>query len=186
MKKETSIGIDTPSGGKVALLLIDIQNDYFENGTNALHNPLDALNNGEKILQYFRDENLEIIHVQHLNNPGSTLFVEGSWGAEIHEDLTPLDNETIITKKQISSFAGTNLEDVLREKDISYLIISGMQSNVCVEGTTKSAHAIGFNITVLEDACAAKDQATHERAMKLLSDEYATVISTEEFLRGNG
>jgi len=82
-----------------ALLIIDVQNDYFEGGKSELRKPNDALQNIEKVLNLFRGKELPIIHVQHVNNRvGATFFLPGTDGVMIHKNLTPLENELLIIK----------------------------------------------------------------------------------------
>lgn len=167
--------------GKVALLIIDVQNDYFEDGSNPLYNPLDALDNVEDILKKFRDNGLLVIHVQHINSVGVGFFEPNTWGAEIHKNLTPLENETLIVKYQVNSFSGTELEAILNENGISKLVICGMQTSLCVSETTKAGKNLGFEITLLEDACAAPSIRAHDNAIETTLREYANVIKTSEY-----
>jgi len=167
-------------GDSVALLIIDIQNDYFEGGKHTLANTLEALANAEDVLAKFRDKGLPVIHIQHVNRVGAGFFEPNTWGMEIHEKLTPRDNETVILKRSPSSFLGTELGDLLTEKGINRLVISGMQTNVCVQATTKDAKRFGYQITLLEDACAAKSLEIHEKTIEALR-EFATIIKTDEY-----
>ncbi|MCL2765266.1 MAG: cysteine hydrolase [Treponema sp.] len=174
------------SGGRsgsvdFALVIIDVQNDYFEGGSHTLHNPLGALNNAEKILNQFRTRSLPVIHVQHVNPKGAGFFELDTWGVQIHEKLTPLGNEPVVVKHQISSFAGTELADILKERGINRLIICGMQTNICVETTSKDAKARGFSIVVLEDACAARSIEIHNNAIETLRRDYASITRTARF-----
>jgi len=164
-----------------ALLIIDIQNDYFEDGNFALHNPTEALRNAERILNQFRVRGLPVIHVQHINPKGAGFFEPDTWGVQIHERLTPLSYETVVVKHQISSFAGTDLDDILKEKGIKRLIICGMQTNVCVETTTRDAKERGYSVVILEDACAARSMEIHDVTIETLRGEYASITGTERF-----
>ena len=168
----------------IALVIVDIQNDYFEGGAYTLYNPLVALANSEDILKSFRRHNdSTIIHIQHNNSPGVGFMEAGTWGALIHENLTPQQNEVVITKREISSFAGTNLEEVLREANITTIVITGMQTNVCVEATARDALALGFNVIILEDACAALDFETHSQTIGRLRNENITIMPTSAYIR---
>ena len=71
-----------------ALLIIDIQNDYFENGANPLTGSLEASKNATLILEHFRKNNALVIHIQHLSTrPGSTFFIPNTEGAKIHQNV---------------------------------------------------------------------------------------------------
>jgi len=171
--------IENGNNESIALLIIDMQNDYFEDGKNTLANTQEALANAEDILARFRAGGLPVIHVQHMCSPGAGFFLPNTWGIEIHEKLTPRNNETVILKRSPSSFIGTELKELLTEKGINRLVICGMQTNVCVQATTKDAKQFGYKITLLEDACAAKSLEIHKNTIEVLH-EFATVIKTSQ------
>jgi nicotinamidase-related amidase len=76
---------------KTALLLIDIQNDYFEGGTMTLVNADHASENAKLLLENFRNKNLPIIHIQHIaTKPGATFFLPDTAGVEIHKNVRPV------------------------------------------------------------------------------------------------
>lgn len=179
---------------KKALLIIDVQNDYFEGGKMELHKPLDALANIEKILEDFRESKLPVIHVRHINTrEGATFFLPETDGAEIHKNLTPWDNEYVVIKQAPNSFLGTNLLEILKENNIDELVICGMMSHMCVDTTVRICMDYGIKVTLLEDACATKEltfrsevipaETVHSVFMASLDKMFATVIKTDEMLR---
>ena len=174
-----------------ALLIVDVQNDYFEGGKSELKKPNDALLNIEKALNLFRGKGLPVIHVQHINTfIGATFFVPDTDGAAIHKNLTPLENEALIVKHAPNSFLNTNLAAVLQESKIDELIICGMMSHMCIDTTARACMDYGIKVTLLEDACATKDLAFHSKTipaeivhdvfMASLNGIFATVIKTNE------
>ena len=179
-----------------ALIIIDIQNDYFDNGTNTLSGTNKAAKNARLILDNFRDKGLPIIHVQHLSTrPTATFFLPGTFGADIFADVRPLDNEKLIVKHYPNSFRETDLLESLQSLDVNQLVICGMMTHMCVDATTRAAKDFGFECTVIGDACATKDlvidgrqiQATDVQASFLaaLSYFYSTVKTTKDFLYNN-
>ena len=178
---------------KKALLIIDVQNDYFEGGRSELHNPLAALGNIEKILDAFRKENQPVIHVQHINTRvGAAFFLPDTDGVLIHKNLTPRDTEYIVIKHAPNSFLGTNLLSILKENDITELVICGMMSHMCVDTTTRACMDYNIKATLLEDACATKNlsfngktipaETVQNTFMASLNGMFAKVIKTSEFL----
>lgn len=176
-----------------ALIIIDIQNDYFEGGTAQLVNPDTASGNAKLLLEQFRKKKLPIIHIQHISNrPNATFFIPNTNGSEIHIDVKPNDNEQIIVKHYPNSFRETNLLEYLKSKDITDLVICGMQTHMCVDATTRAAKDIGFNCVVIGDACATKDlevngvkvKATDVQTafLSALNYFYAIVTTTEQYL----
>jgi nicotinamidase-related amidase len=82
-----------------ALLLIDIQNDYFPGGAMELVEPENAAARAFRLLNDFRQKSLPILHIQHLaTHPGATFFLPGTAGVSIHESVSPAAGEPIITK----------------------------------------------------------------------------------------
>ena len=178
---------------KQALLLIDIQNDYFAGGKCELREPLKALSHIGQVLHKFRESGAAVIHVQHIGiNEGSTAFLPGTQGAEIHERLTPRESEPVVVKHAPSSFYNTNLLELLRERGITDLVVCGMMSHMCIDTTVRACKDHGLKVTLLEDACATKDLAfgdevipaetVHRTFMAALNGMFANVITTQEYL----
>lgn len=175
-----------------ALLIIDVQNDYFEGGRNELSNPVSALDNIVKALSLFREKNLPVIHVQHINvREGAVFFLPDTDGVKIHEKLTPLQNEHLVTKHAPSSYLGTNLATILKEKGITNLVVCGMMSHMCVNTTVRACMDYGIKVTLLADACTTRDlefdgkvipaKTVHDVSMASLNGVFADVIKTSDF-----
>lgn len=143
---------------KTALLIIDIQNDYFEGGTMTLVGSEKASINARRILDKFRLENLPIVHIQHVAlSPTATFFLPRTHGAEIHNNVNPIETEKVVIKHYPNSFRETGLLDYLRSLNITDLVICGMMTQMCVDATVRAAKDYGFNLVVIGDACATKD-----------------------------
>lgn len=181
---------------KTALLLIDIQNDYFEGGMNPLEGSLEAGLNAQKLLSHFRKHSLPVIHIRHISNrPGSTFFLPDTEGADIHQCVSPTGGEEIVRKHYPNSFFQTNLLNLLKSKEITNLVICGMMTHMCVDATVRAAKDLGYNSVLIEDACATKDLKFKERTVKAtdvqiaflsaLAPFYSTVVSTEEYINTN-
>lgn len=144
---------------KTALVIIDIQNDYFPGGTMELVSADDTVAKAESVLSYFRKEEMPVIHVQHLAlQEGATFFLPNTEGAEIHKSMTPLKTEKVITKNFPNSFRDTELLDYLKENNISKLVICGMMTDVCVASTTRAAMDFGFENTIITDAVTTRNR----------------------------
>ena len=176
-----------------ALLIIDLQNDYFKGGAMTLVGAEKASLNARKILDYFRENHLPVVHVQHISTrPGSTFFLPETEGVKIHSNVEPLQHEKVITKHFPNSFRETLLLDYLRSKDVSKLVICGMMTHMCVDATTRAAKDLGFEIELIGDACATRDleidgqkvkaKDVHNAFLAALNYFYATVKNTEQWL----
>lgn len=179
---------------ETALIIIDIQNDYFDNGNMPLINAENASLNAKKILEKFRAEFSLIVHIQHVAiRSDATFFIPETKGCEIHESVKPFDLEEIIVKHYPNSFRETDLLDYLKSRDITDLVICGMMTHMCIDATTRAAKDFGFNCTLIGDACATKDLQINGQTIKskdvqngflaALNYFYAKITTTEEFLK---
>jgi nicotinamidase-related amidase len=173
----------TSNKNSTALIIIDIQNFYFPEGSLPLFEPEKAAEKAAKILVTFRDNKITVIHVRHNANSGS----------EIHELVAPVEGEKIISKDKANSFVGTDLLDYLKENKIKNLVICGMQTHMCLEAATRAASDYGFNCTVIEDACTTRDlkfgetivsaKEVHSSTLSTLKGTYAEIKTAEEFVK---
>lgn len=178
---------------KSAIVLIDIQNDYFAGGKNELHLPEVAAAHARKALDAYRDLGMPVFHVQHISTKaGATFFLPNTTGAEIHASVAPLAQEKVIVKHVPSAFYQTDLLEELRRLEISHLVICGMMSHMCIDTSVRATKDYGFTVTVLEDACTTKDlkwkdtvipaETVHNTMMASLNGAFAQVQETEDYL----
>ncbi len=178
---------------KKALILVDIQNDYFPNGKMELNGSEEASLNAGKILNDFREKKQEIFHIRHISiRPDATFFLPETSGAEIHENVKPINDEIVIIKYYPNSFRDTHLFEMLIEKDIKELVICGMMTHMCIDATTRAAKDFGFNCILISDACATraleidgkmiKAEDVHYSFLAALNGFYSSVKSTKEYL----
>lgn len=176
-----------------ALLLIDLQNDYFTGGSYPLVNSTEAVMNARLVLQNFREKHLPVFHVQHhAIRPGSTFFLPGTRGAEIHSEVAPVENENIIIKHTPNSFFETTLLSELRDTSVREIVVCGMMTHMCVDATLRAAKDYGFKCRLIADACATRDlqvfekiigaDEVHHAFLAALNGFYAAVINTKQFL----
>ncbi|MBN4079978.1 cysteine hydrolase [bacterium AH-315-C08] len=178
---------------KRALVVIDLQNDYFRDGKWELDGIDAAAENSAHLVASFRDTNDLVIHVRHefLTND-SPFFLPGSTGAAIHETVRPEKGEPVILKHHINGFQKTNLRETLTQNNIEELVICGAMSHMCVDATTRAAVDLGYPCTLIHDACATRSlefegiqipaQQVHAAHMATLGFGYATVDSTKKYL----
>jgi len=140
-----------------ALLLVDIQNDYFPGGAMELVGSVEAGIQAGELLRAFRQKSLPVIHIQHISTrQGATGFLPNTKGVRIHESVAPIKGETVFQKNYPNSFRETPLLEHLRQAQISRLVIVGMMTHMCIETTTRAAADMGFQCLVAHDACATK------------------------------
>ena len=174
-----------------ALLIIDIQNDYFPGGAMELEGADAAGAKAGAALKQARAKGMPVIHVRHLSTrPGSTFFLPGTKGQEIHASVAPLGNETVVEKNFPNSFRATGLKDILEKQQIKNLVVAGMMTHMCVDASVRHAADLGYKITLLGDACATRAQKiagetvparqVHLAFLAALNGFYAKVIDSHE------
>ena len=143
---------------KTALLVIDIQNDYFPDGKYPLANPLEAAKKAYQLLQCFREHSGQHVHIQHISlKPDATFLIKGDSGSDIHDSVAHFEGEPIVYKHYPNSFRETNLLEMLKEWGIERVVITGMMTHMCVDATARAAGDLGFQVIIAEDACATRD-----------------------------
>jgi nicotinamidase-related amidase len=177
---------------KTALLLIDLQNDYFPGGKMELAGPLEAAAQAARLLARFRASGWPLVHIQHLStDPGATFFLPGTEGVKTHATLAPLPGETIIQKHFPNSFRETPLLEHLHGLGIERLVLCGMMTHMCVDAAVRAAADLGFQVLVAADACATRaltygevttPPAQVQAAFLAAFKAYGKVMSTEELL----
>lgn len=177
---------------KQALLVIDVQRDYFPGGSMTLTQPEEALRKINQLETHFLQQNWPIIYIQHINYGKKAAFFQPcTLGVQLHPDLQ-LTSESIRIKKLFpNSFCKTKLKKTLKGLGVKQLVISGMMTHMCVDSTTRAACELGFRPVVISDAVATKDlsfagewvpaQAVQAAFLSALGS-FATICSTAEFL----
>ncbi|MDD2465841.1 MAG: cysteine hydrolase family protein [Desulfobulbus sp.] len=177
----------------IALLLIDIQNDYFPGGAMENVGSSSAASQAGKILATFRQKALPVIHIQHFaTRAGATFFLPDTVGAEIHGSVRPIANEPVFAKHFPNSFRETPLLEHLHAGGISRLLIAGMMTHMCIDTTTRAAADLGFSCSLAYDACATRSlsfngvqvsaESVQVAYLAALNGLFAKVASTNELL----
>ena len=181
-----------------ALLIIDIQNDYFPGGKCELVGPEQAALMAGKLLQHFRTEQMPVVHIQHLMPPERKVpfLVEGTTGSEIHESVKPREGETVIQKRFPNAFQHTALHEHLQRHEIKNLVVCGMMTHMCVSATSRIAMELGYQVTIVEDATATRDllllgeripaDLVHRGNLAALHGTVANVVGIDAFLQNKG
>ena len=179
-----------------ALILVDIQNDYFENGNWPVAKMAAASANAARLLDHARKSGQAVVHVHHeIPSDDAPFFRPGTDGARIHVSVAPQQDEMVILKHHPNSFRETGLLALLQDNKIRNVTICGAMSQMCIDATARAAADFGFDVTVLEDACGAKEVSfgdtqvdaaqVHATIMGALDGTYAKVMKTDIYLAGN-
>ncbi len=168
---------------KRALIVIDLQNDYFPGGGFPLWNTDATLENIANAIARARAAGVPVIHVQHIADSRAGIapfFNEGTPGVEIHPRiLAAAPDAPVVIKHFADSFHQTNLEAVLTSYGCEELLVCGMMTQNCVTHTAISKSAEKYQVTVLPDCCTTVSEMLHLIALHALSTRVALQPSSE-------
>jgi nicotinamidase-related amidase len=174
-----------------ALVVIDIQNEYFPGGALELPHAEEAAGRAAQAIEAARAAGLEVVHIRHEEPESDEWFVPGSHGAETHAAVTPADGEAVVVKHYPNSFLGTDLADRLAARGARRVAFCGMMTSMCVDSTVRAAADLGLDPVLLDNACAAPDlehrgrrvpsDEVHAAFCAALSDEIATLLDVGDF-----
>ncbi len=140
-----------------ALVIVDVQNDYFPGGAMELVGMAEASARAAEVLAGARERAMRIFHVQHLSvRPGAAFFIPDTEGAEISPVVAPRDGEAVIRKHFPNAFRETGLRDALAKQGVDAITIVGAMSHMCIDATARAAFDLGHAVRVVEDACATR------------------------------
>ena len=174
----------------IALVVIDIQNDYFPGGKMELSGANEAGLMASRLLDSFRSKSLPVVHIQHISaRPGAGFFLPGTLGADIHHSVAPQNGEPVFQKNFPNSFRNTLLLEYLKEHRIDSLVLAGMMTHMCIDTTVRAAFDLGFTCTLAHDACATRSLSfdgreipaadVHSSFLAALNGLFAQVQPTE-------
>ena len=175
------------------LLVIDVQQGFLDASWGPRNNP-DAEANIVQLIAVWRRDRRPIRHIHHSSRSPAGTFFRGPAGYEPKVEAAPAFGERIHVKGVNSGFIGTTLEQDLRDAGIDTLVVVGLTTNHCVSTTVRMASNLGFTVYVVEDATATFDRLgldgkmrfaaeVHAAALSDLSEEFATIVSTDDVLR---
>lgn len=176
---------------KRAVLVVDLQNEYWPTGNFPLVGIEAAAANAARAIAHARAKGDLVVHIRH-EMPGGPIFVPGTEGAKINEAVLPQGDEPVITKNFPNSFRDTGLDDLLRKKGVEKVVVVGAMSHMCVDATTRAANDLGYRTITIHDACATRDlefngvtapaAEVHAALMAALAFMYGDVIGADEFI----
>ncbi|MBI2518666.1 MAG: cysteine hydrolase [Opitutae bacterium] len=170
------------------VVIIDAQREYTD-GRLPLAGVADALRQTNRLLARARAAGVPIIHIQQLSKPGRGLFDSDGPFVAFAPEATPRSGETVIAKQLPNAFAGTTLADALQQLGRKKIVVSGYMTHMCVSATVRAGFDLGYEITVIADACATRDlpdgaggslpaATVHRVALAELADRFATIVTT--------
>ena len=180
----------TPSRlGASTLVLIDIQNEYFD-GPVRLTGVEAAAEVAAGLLARARALGAPVVHVRHRGKSGGAFDPEAPRG-QIHASVAPLEGESIVDKGLPNAFAGTTLAETLATIGERPLVVAGFMTHMCVSATVRAALDRGLSSTVAMDATATRDlpdpaggdlpaDTVQRAALAAIADRFAVVCLADD------
>lgn len=176
-----------------ALVLIDLQNDYFPDGKWPLVGIEAAADQAARVLSAARAAGDLVVHVRHEQpEADAPFFVAGTTGAQTHAKVAALPGEAVVVKNEVNAFKGTDLKEVLDGAGVTRITLVGAMSHMCVDAATRAASDLGYQVTVVHDACATHDlehagtkvpaAQVHAAFMAGLGFAYAQLVPADDYL----
>ena len=185
-----------------ALLAMDFENDvvhpdgaFKDFGFAKMVADNNVLDKAAQLLAAARGAGLTVIYVSVKFRPGyperpanaglwqglhgATALVEGTWGAEIHEKVAPQPGEAVVTKRGVSAFHASDLEQILRTGRIGTLLLAGVATNFVVEGTARQACDLGYDTVIVGDCCASVSQEAHDSSLTVAMPFLCTISNLD-------
>lgn len=171
-----------------ALIVIDLQNDYFPGGAFPLHHTQETLSNVLNAIVQARQNGIPVVHVQHVADQAqgqAPFFNAGTDGVAIHpEILDAAPGAPVVVKHFADSFEQTTLHETLQGMQVNELLLCGMMTQNCITHTALSRKADLYRqVTVVSDACTTVSPMLHAIALRALSTR-VNLAKVAEMLQG--
>ncbi len=188
-----------------ALLAMDYENDivhpdgaFKDFGFAKMVADNNVLDKAAQLLAAARGAGILVIYVSVKFRPGyperpangglfqglqaASALVEGTWGAEIHDKVAPQAGEAVVSKRGVSAFSASDLDQILRTKRIGTLLLAGVATNFVVEGTARQACDLGYDVVIVGDCCASVSQEAHDASLTVALPFLSTISNLDEVL----
>lgn len=168
---------------KRALLVIDVQNEYFAGGALPITYPTNHLSNILEVMDAARAAGITTVLIRHHQpDPDSPLFCKGTKNWELHPEVASRPHDLLLDKTLPGSFTATNLESYLRDQGIDTVTIAGYMTQICCDTTAREAMHRGFKVEFLSDATGTLDLENSAGSIRAAELQKAILISQQMFI----
>jgi nicotinamidase-related amidase len=169
-----------------ALIIVDMLND-FVTGSLKCERAQRIIPHIRVLIDSFHKHNLPVIYVNdsHLDTDfemerWGAHAIEGTEGAEVIPELTPIEDDIVIGKHVYSSFFETPLDSILRSRKVDTVVLTGLHTHLCVRHTAADAFFRGYKIQIPEDGVDSFTKVDHESGLAYLKEYYAATITESD------
>ena len=176
---------------KPALLIIDMLNDSFLS-EQLIAKRAELCDSINKLLNFARENQFHIIWVRQefkadlsdafleMRDENINMYIEGTFGSKILEELEQMGNEHEIIKKRYSAFFHTELDDLLKRLNPSFLVLAGVNTHACIRTAAIDAYQLDYRVQIISDCVASPDQRHHDVTLDYL-ERISRVVTLDKF-----
>ena len=186
-----------------ALIVVDVQNDFVSSQGSAGKRGEDVsaamamIPNLTGLIDEARKIGLTVVYIRTTHSEwtdtpswiyrstqksGLSTCREGTWGAEFYDGIAPLPSERVVIKHRYSAFINTDLNTVLKARNIQSVLVCGVATNVCVETTARDAYMYDYYVTMIDDCSAAYEAKLHLGTLDNMKRHFGMVASSGEII----
>jgi len=186
-----------------ALVVVDVQNDFVSPEGSASKRGEDVgaamamVPNLLRLIDQARRVGLTTVYIRTTHSEwtdtpswiyrtsqkgGLSTCREGTWGAELYAGISPLPTERVVIKHRYSAFINTDLNTVLKARNIQSVLVCGVATNVCVETTARDAYMYDYYVTMIDDCSAAYETKLHLGTLENMRRHFGLVVSSAEII----
>jgi ureidoacrylate peracid hydrolase len=186
-----------------ALVVVDVQNDFVSPEGSAAKRGEDVnaaiaiMPTLQRLIHEARRVGLTIVYIRTTHSEwtdtpswiyrtsqkgGLSTCREGTWGAEFYQGISPLPSERVVVKHRYSAFINTDLNTVLKARNIQSVLVCGVATNVCVETTARDAYMFDYYVTMIDDCSAAYEAKLHFGTLDNIRRHFGLVALSNEII----
>jgi nicotinamidase-related amidase len=172
------MNVDDILGNRPALLMIDVQREYFaEGGRLRIPDGPSVLARLQGLLEDYRDADMPVVHIRHEEDADAPVFARGGPLVETMPEVAPRRREPVVVKRTPGAFTDTELDAVLAQLAVRRVMIAGFMTHMCCDTTARQASERGFEVIFLSDGTATRDLAFEKRIVSSREVQAATLAA---------
>ena len=198
------MGLDSFSGKKkdliftinkesTAILVVDMLNDFLKpGGKMVLDTGKVIIEPSSRLIEMARNNRIPVVYVNDSHRPGlrqdrefkkrAEHCIEGTWGAEVIEELKPQEGDFVVKKRRFSGFYETDLDLTLKDLEIDTVVTIGVVTNICVRSTIHDAFFRGYKVIVPRDCVMATGEREQESSLYDIETHFGEVTTSERIM----
>jgi ureidoacrylate peracid hydrolase len=190
-RKQTSVKLNK---GSTAILVVDMLNDFLAKGGKMVLEGAGILIPPMRLLlAQARKVGIPVIYVNDSHRPGlredrefkkrAEHCIEGTWGAEVIDEIKPKRKDFVVLKRRFSGFYDTDLDLTLKDLSIDTVIVMGVVTNICVRSTIHDAFFRGYKVLVPKDCVMATGEREQASSLYDIETHFGDVTTSEKLIR---